>query len=63
VLVTTKQLAMRAMRADLVYTVQRMRAIAERKGNPFGVAIKAFGQRRHWPSLDYHRPASIESSD
>lgn len=42
-LVTTKNLAMRAMRADLVYTMQRMQVIAEREGNPFGVAIKAFG--------------------
>jgi hypothetical protein len=42
-LVTTNKLATRAMRADLVYTVQRMQVIAERDGNPFGVAIKAFG--------------------
>jgi GNAT superfamily N-acetyltransferase len=42
VLVTTKTLAMRAMRADLVYTVQRMQVIAGREGNPFGVAIKIF---------------------
>jgi hypothetical protein len=43
VLVTTKMLATRAMRADLVYTVQRMQVIAGRQGNPFGVAIKTFG--------------------
>jgi hypothetical protein len=42
-LLTTKKLATRAMRVDLVYTVQRMQVIAEREGNPFGVAIKAFG--------------------
>jgi GNAT superfamily N-acetyltransferase len=42
-LLTTKRLATRAMRVDLVYTVQRMQVIAEREGNPFGVAIKAFG--------------------
>ena len=42
-LLTTKTLAMRAMRADLVYTIQRMQVIAEREGNPFGIAIKAFG--------------------
>ena len=42
-LVTTKTLAMRAMRADLVYTMQRMQVIAEREGNPFGIAINAFG--------------------
>jgi hypothetical protein len=42
-LVTTKTLAMRAMRADLVYTMQRMQVIADREGNPFGIAIKAFG--------------------
>jgi len=42
-LLTTKKLAMRAMRADLVYTVQRMQVIGKREGNPFGIAIKAFG--------------------
>jgi GNAT superfamily N-acetyltransferase len=41
-LVTAKMLAVRAMRADLVYTVQRMQVIAGREG-PFGVAIKTFG--------------------
>jgi ribosomal protein S18 acetylase RimI-like enzyme len=43
VLVTTHALAARAMRADLVYTMQRMQVIANRDGNPFGVAMKAFG--------------------
>jgi GNAT superfamily N-acetyltransferase len=42
-LVTTKTLAVRAMRADLAYTMQRMQVIADREGNPFGIAIKAFG--------------------
>jgi GNAT superfamily N-acetyltransferase len=42
-LVTTRALAERAMRADLVYTMQRMQVIANRAGNPFGVAMKAFG--------------------
>jgi ribosomal protein S18 acetylase RimI-like enzyme len=42
-LVTTKMLAMRAMRADLAYTVQRMQVIGGREGNPFGIAIKTFG--------------------
>jgi hypothetical protein len=42
-LVTTRALATRAMRADLVYTMQRMQVIANREGNPFGVAFKVFG--------------------
>jgi hypothetical protein len=42
-LLTTKELATRAMRADLVYTMQRMQVIANREGNPFGIAIRAFG--------------------
>ena len=42
-LVTTTALAMRAMYADLVYTSQRMQVIANREGNPFGIAIRAFG--------------------
>ena len=42
-LVTTTALAMRAMYADLVYTSQHMQVIANREGNPFGIAIRAFG--------------------
>jgi ribosomal protein S18 acetylase RimI-like enzyme len=42
-LITTAALVNQAMRADLVYTMQRMQVIAERPGNPFGVSIKAFG--------------------
>ncbi len=42
-LVTTKTLVERAMRADLAYTMQRMEVIAQRKGNPFGIAIQDFG--------------------
>ena len=43
-LVTTKTLAVRAMRADLAFsTMQRMQVIADREGNPFGIAVKAFG--------------------
>ena len=43
-LLTTKTLVERAMRADLVYVLQRMGVIAERPGNPFGVAIQHFGR-------------------
>jgi hypothetical protein len=42
-LLTTTELATRAMRADLAYTMQRMQVIANREGNPFGIAIRAFG--------------------
>lgn len=42
-LVTTKTLATRVMRVDLVYTMERMRVIANQEGNPFGIAIKTFG--------------------
>ena len=42
-LLTTTELATRAMRADLVYTMQRMQVIANREGNPFGIAIRVFG--------------------
>jgi hypothetical protein len=42
-LVTTKTLATRVMHVDLVYTIERMQVIANREGNPFGIAIKAFG--------------------
>ena len=42
-LVTTRALVERAMRADLAYTMQRMEVIAQRKGNPFGVAFQDFG--------------------
>jgi ribosomal protein S18 acetylase RimI-like enzyme len=42
-LLTTTELATRAMRADLVYTIQRMQVIANREGNPFGIATRVFG--------------------
>ena len=42
-LLTTTELVTRAMRADLVYTMQRMQVIANREGNPFGIAIRVFG--------------------
>jgi hypothetical protein len=31
------------MVVDLVYTLQRMQVIAEREGNPFGIAMQTFG--------------------
>jgi hypothetical protein len=40
---TSRALTARAMRVALVCTEQRMRVIAEREENPFGVATKAFG--------------------
>ena len=43
-LLTTKTLVELAMRADLVYVLQRMGVIAQRPGNPFGVAIQHFGR-------------------
>jgi hypothetical protein len=61
-LVATTALAMRAMYADLVYTSQHMQVIANREGNPFGIAIRAFGGLRHWRRLDCRRPASTRSS-
>jgi GNAT superfamily N-acetyltransferase len=42
-LVTTQTLARRVMQVDLVYTIERMQVIANREGNPFGIAIKTFG--------------------
>jgi ribosomal protein S18 acetylase RimI-like enzyme len=42
-LVTTQTLATRVMQVDLVYTIERMQVIANREGNPFGIAIKTFG--------------------
>lgn len=43
-LVTTEALTRRVMRTDLVYTMQRMQVIADCPGNPFGVAMRSFGQ-------------------
>ena len=65
-LVTTKMLATRAMRADVVYTVQRMQVIAEREGNPFGIAIKAFGAATalaaaRLPSSRFNRVVGLDS--
>jgi GNAT superfamily N-acetyltransferase len=42
-LLSTTALVALAMRADLVYTMQRMQVIAARPGNPFGISIKTFG--------------------
>ncbi len=67
-LVTTRGLATRIMRADLVYTVQRMQVIAEREGNPFGVAIKAFGAAMalaaaRLPSKSFNRVVGLTPSE
>ena len=67
-LVTTKKLVMRAMRVDLVYTVQRMQVIAEREGNPFGIAIKAFGAATalaaaRLPSPRFNRVVGLTPTD
>jgi GNAT superfamily N-acetyltransferase len=67
-LVTTKMLAMRAMRADLVYTVQRMQVIAGREGNPFSIAIKAFGAATalaaaRLPSKSFNRVVGLTPSE
>lgn len=42
-LVTTEAIVQQAMQADLAYTLQRIGVIAERSGNPFGVATRRFG--------------------
>jgi hypothetical protein len=67
-LVTTRALATRIMRADLVYTVQRMQVIAEREGNPFGVAIKVFGAAMalaaaRLPSKSFNRVVGLTPSE
>ncbi len=42
-LITTESVVERSMQADLRYTEQRMGVIAQREGNPFGIAIQKFG--------------------
>jgi GNAT superfamily N-acetyltransferase len=70
-LLTTTELVARAMRADLVYTMQRMQIIANKEGNPFGMAIRVFGAATalaaaRLPSYNFNRvvglnPAETES--
>jgi ribosomal protein S18 acetylase RimI-like enzyme len=67
-LVTTRGLSSRAMDVDLVYTLQRMRVIAEREGNPFGVATKTFGGATalaavRLPSSRFNRVVGLTPTD
>ena len=67
-LLTTTELAARAMRADLVYTMQRMQIIANREGNPFGIAIRAFGAATalaaaRLPSYNFNRVVGLNPAE
>lgn len=67
-LVTTKILTERVMLADLAYTMQRMQVIADREGNPFGVAMKTFGEATalaapRLPSSRFNRVVGLTSEE
>ena len=67
-LVTTRRLAARAMSVDLAYTVQRMQVIAQREGNPFGIAMKTFGAATalaavRLPSSRFNRVVGLTPTD
>jgi GNAT superfamily N-acetyltransferase len=67
-LVATETLIVRIMRADLAYTKQRMQVIAKQDGNPFGIAIQAFGAATalaasHLPSSRFNRVVGLTPAD
>lgn len=67
-LLTTKALIDRAMQAELAYTIERLEVIANRPGNPFGVAIQTFGgatalAASHLPSPRFNRVVGMTAKE
>ncbi|ODT78073.1 MAG: hypothetical protein ABS76_25125 [Pelagibacterium sp. SCN 64-44] len=67
-LVTSAEMVTRAMNTDLAYTMQRMRVIEEREGNPLGIAIRHFGAATalaaaKLPSARFNRVVGLSPTD